>query len=63
MAVTTRLCNAMNAHDREGFLDCFHEGHRSEQPIHTGRGFGGHEQVRARTCTCRSMTASPPDCG
>lgn len=47
MAVTTRLRDAMNNHDLEAFLDCFHEDYRSEQPIHPGRGFGGRDQVRA----------------
>ena len=47
MAVTTRLRDAMNDHDIEAFLDCFHEDYRSEQPVHPGRGFGGREQVRA----------------
>jgi len=47
MAVTTRLRDAMNDHDLEAFLDCFHEDYRSEQPIHPGRGFGGRDQVRA----------------
>lgn len=46
MAVTTRLRDAMNAHDLEAFLDCFHEDYRSEQPVHPGRGFGGRQQVR-----------------
>ena len=47
MAVTTRLRDAMNNHDLEAFLDCFHEDYRSEQPVHPGRGFGGRDQVRA----------------
>lgn len=47
MAVTTRLRDAMNSHDIEAFLDCFHEDYRSEQPVHPGRGFGGRDQVRA----------------
>ena len=47
MAVTTRLGDAMNRHDLEAFLDCFHEDYRSEQPVHPGRGFGGREQVKA----------------
>lgn len=46
MAVTTRLHDAMNAHDLAAFLDCFHSDYRSEQPVHPGRGFGGREQVR-----------------
>ena len=47
MVVAIRLRDAMNAHDLEAFLDCFHEDYRSEQPAHPGRGFGGREQVRA----------------
>ena len=47
MAVTTRLRDAMNNHDLEAFLDCFHEDYSSEQPVHPGRGFGGRDQVRA----------------
>jgi ketosteroid isomerase-like protein len=47
MGVAMRLRDAMNAHDLEAFLDCFHEDYGSEQPAHPGRGFGGREQVRA----------------
>ncbi len=47
MAVAVRLREAMNAHDLEEFLGCFHDDYRSEQPVHPGRGFGGREQVRA----------------
>lgn len=47
MAVTIRLRDAMNAHDLEAFLACFHDDYRSEQPVHPGRGFSGREQVRA----------------
>ncbi len=47
MCVAERLRDAMNAHDLEAFLDCFHEDYKSEQPAHPGRGFGGREQVRA----------------
>lgn len=47
MAVATRLRDAMNTHDLEAFLDCFHQDYSSEQPAHPGRGFGGREQVRA----------------
>lgn len=47
MTVAARLQDAMNAHDVEAFVDCFHEDYQSEQPIHPGRGFGGREQVRA----------------
>lgn len=47
MSVATRLRDAMNDHDLESFLECFHEDYRSEQPVHPGRGFGGRDQVRA----------------
>lgn len=47
MTVATRLQDAMNAHDLEAFVDCFHEDYQSEQPVHPGRGFGGRDQVRA----------------
>lgn len=47
MTVALRLQEAMNAHDLEAFVDCFHEDYQSEQPVHPGRGFGGREQVRA----------------
>lgn len=46
MSVMTRLRDAMNAHDLEAFVNCFHEDYESEQPVHPGRGFGGREQVR-----------------
>lgn len=57
MAVATRLHEAMNAHDLEAFLDCFHEDYRSEQPVHPGRGFGGREQVRANWSTIFAAVA------
>lgn len=47
MTVTDRLRDAMNRHDLEAFVDCFHEDYRSEQPVHPGRGFVGRDQVRA----------------
>lgn len=51
MSVAIRLRDAMNAHDLEAFLACFHEDYQSEQPVHPGRGFGGREQVRANWST------------
>ncbi|HUG74047.1 MAG TPA: nuclear transport factor 2 family protein [Acidimicrobiia bacterium] len=51
MAVAIRLRDAMNAHDLEAFLDCFHADYQSEQPVHPGRGFGGREQVRTNWST------------
>lgn len=57
MSVASRLRDAMNAHDLEAFLDCFHEGYQSEQPVHPGRGFGGRDQVRTNWSTI--FTAVP----
>jgi SnoaL-like domain len=45
-AVTERLLEALNAHDLEGQLACFHEDYRSEQPAHPERAFSGREQAR-----------------
>lgn len=47
MCVAERLRQAMDAHDLEAFVDCFHEDDRSEQPAHPGPGSGGRRQVRA----------------
>lgn len=58
MTVAIRLRDAMNAHDLEAFLDCFHEDYKSEQPVHPGRGFGGREQVQANWST---IFAGVPD--
>jgi ketosteroid isomerase-like protein len=44
--VVDRLNAALNAHDLEGFLACFHEDYGSEQPAHPDRAFRGREQVR-----------------
>ena len=44
--MASRLRDAMNAHDLDAFLDCFHEDYSSEQPVHPGRGFSGRDQVR-----------------
>ena len=51
MSVAMRLRDAMNAHDLEAMLDCFHEDYTSAQPVHPGRGFAGREQVRANWST------------
>jgi ketosteroid isomerase-like protein len=45
--VTERLAAALNAHDIEAFVGCFHPDYRSEQPAHPDRAFGGPEQVRS----------------
>lgn len=47
MTVVNRLRDAMNAHNLDDFLDCFHDDYKSEHPVHPGRGFGGRDQVRA----------------
>jgi hypothetical protein len=44
--LVTRLCEATNAHDVEGIVDCFADGYRNETPAHPARGFTGREQVR-----------------
>jgi ketosteroid isomerase-like protein len=44
--VVERLDAALNAHDLEAFVDCFHEDYASEQPAHPDRAFGGRDQVR-----------------
>lgn len=44
--VVERLDAALNAHDLDAFLDCFHEDYASEQPAHPDRAFQGREQVR-----------------
>jgi ketosteroid isomerase-like protein len=41
-----RLNAALNAHDLEAFLACFHPDYGSEQPAHPDRAFQGREQVR-----------------
>ncbi|MBW3665869.1 MAG: nuclear transport factor 2 family protein [Actinobacteria bacterium] len=33
MSVAVRLRDAMNAHDLEAFLACFHQDYQSEQPV------------------------------
>jgi ketosteroid isomerase-like protein len=45
-AVLERLHDAMNCHDPEAFVACFHPDYRSEQPRHPERAFVGTEQVR-----------------
>jgi hypothetical protein len=44
--VLERLQAAMNQHDLEAMLECFDPDYRSEQPLHSNRGFDGKEQVR-----------------
>jgi ketosteroid isomerase-like protein len=51
VSVAMRLRDAINAHDVEAMLDCFHEDYTSEQPVHPGRSFTGRAQVRANWST------------
>ena len=44
--VVDRVNAALNAHDLEAFLECFHEDYASEQPAHPDRAFQGRDQVR-----------------
>jgi hypothetical protein len=44
--VLERLRRAVNQHDLEAFVACFHRDYCSEQPVHPDRDFGGREQVR-----------------
>ena len=45
--VAERLNTAMNAHDIDAFVDCFHEDYDSRQPAHPDRAFRGRDQARA----------------
>jgi ketosteroid isomerase-like protein len=42
-----RLTAALNAHDLDGMLACFHADYHSEQPLFPSRTFVGIDQVRA----------------
>src|SRR5215212_5464962 len=44
--VAERLNAALNAHDIDAFVACFHEAYESEQPVHPDRAFRGRDQVR-----------------
>jgi ketosteroid isomerase-like protein len=44
--VADALVRAMNAHDIDAFMACFHDDYRSEQPAHPDRAFAGSEQAR-----------------
>ncbi|HEX6130424.1 MAG TPA: nuclear transport factor 2 family protein [Actinomycetota bacterium] len=57
-SVSERLLRAMNAHDLEAHLACFHEDYRSEQPAHPARTFAGIQQVRENWS---ELYASIPD--
>jgi ketosteroid isomerase-like protein len=41
-----RVRNAINRHDLDAFLDCFHEAYESEQPLDPERSFRGRDRVR-----------------
>jgi ketosteroid isomerase-like protein len=49
--VISRLHRAMNDHNLEAFLDCFHEDYESVQPIHPSRNFRGRDQVEKNWST------------
>jgi ketosteroid isomerase-like protein len=44
-AVIERLREAINQHDPDAMVECFHPDYSSEQPAHPNRGFGGKDQV------------------
>ncbi len=41
-----RIAKALNEHDIDSLVACFHPRYRSEQPAHPGRAFQGNELVR-----------------
>jgi ketosteroid isomerase-like protein len=45
-ALLDRLVPAVNDHDVEGLVACFHEDYVNENPAHPQRGFRGNQQVR-----------------
>jgi ketosteroid isomerase-like protein len=45
-AVFERLNAALNNHDIEAFVGCFHDDYESAQPAHPDRAFTGSEQAR-----------------
>lgn len=44
--VTSRLRDAVNAHDLDAITGCFTPDYVNETPVHPSRGFRGGEQVR-----------------
>ena len=44
--VSQRMADALNAHDLDAFVACFHEDYDSVQPAHPDRAFRGSAQVR-----------------
>jgi ketosteroid isomerase-like protein len=45
-SIAARLHSALNAHDIDAFVDCFHDDYDSKQPAHPDRAFRGSAQVR-----------------
>ena len=45
--VVERLQQAVNDHDLDTLVSCFRPDYRNETPAHPGRGFEGHDHVRA----------------
>ena len=45
VTVSSRLLEAMNNHDIQAFVACFHDDYDSEQPAHPARRFTGRDQV------------------
>lgn len=45
LAVLQRLVRALNAHNLEDLLGCFHPEYESEQPVHPQRGFQGKDRL------------------
>lgn len=45
-AVVLRLQQAINDHDLDGLVACFHADYQNEAPAHPSRSFSGSEQVR-----------------
>jgi ketosteroid isomerase-like protein len=56
MNVLERLSGAMNAHDLEALVSCFHPGYESTFPAHPRRAFRGTDQVRKNWSTILSTT-------
>jgi hypothetical protein len=44
--VADRMADALNAHDLDAFVACFHDDYDSDQPAHPDRAFRGSAQVR-----------------
>jgi ketosteroid isomerase-like protein len=44
--VAEKIAEAMNAHDIDAFVACFHDDYDSAQPAHPDRAFRGSDQVR-----------------